>query len=331
MKMEANSRNKDSFYITCTPSSGLAQVFDAVIQAYYDDITTLKWCVENDTSSYPYKIYIECGKTPKKKIGVAQKQSDGQHKFCNFDENYKGGNEFFYRSVRKKFGDINASNLADFQSKYMNFTHKARGSDGNDDNTETAKRINAVTNYTVQSCTVGGGTAVDPNVEIQVGTFRENPDGFDIQGACKYIRANARPSYKPEEVAGKFKAGECAKAVRCAIMYGGGLKPSKWPVPAKEYASYLPEWGFKFIGEFTDENYSGKKQGDIAVMTGDYNYYKDKPPRKNNAIVYGHICMFAGDAWYSDYKQKNITAGYQTKPRPFKVFRFYSPKEKQPS
>lgn len=109
---------------------------------------------------------------------------------------------------------------------------------------------------------------------------------FDVDKAARALNRNAR---------GK-STGYCAKYVRLA-MEAGGLKLIKHPVAASDYDEYLPSLGFKKIEK--DENYLPKK-GDIVVTKA----FKGK---KNHP--YGHISMYNGEQWVSDFKQKDIWAG----------------------
>jgi RHS repeat-associated protein len=78
----------------------------------------------------------------------------------------------------------------------------------------------------------------------------------------------------------------CAKAVRQALNVGGIATPNN-PVYAKDYKGYLTEVGFKSIAL---KDYK-PQLGDVAVFPG----------IKGNQ--YGHIEMYDGTGWRSDYVQ----------------------------
>jgi hypothetical protein len=90
--------------------------------------------------------------------------------------------------------------------------------------------------------------------------------------------------------------GKCARYVRTAIE-AGGLSTKGRPNSAYEYASFLPTIGFvqieKLIGKTKQREWSNKnaKPGDIAVM-------------KHG--THGHICMWNGKNWVSDFTQNNM-------------------------
>lgn len=100
---------------------------------------------------------------------------------------------------------------------------------------------------------------------------------------------------------GSRSQGRCARYVRMAIE-AGGLSTAGRPVAAKDYVSFLPKIGFNPLGSISGRDKqaswssSNAQQGDIAVM---------------NHGQYGHICMWVGDQWISDFKQRNRMWVYQ--------------------
>lgn len=89
---------------------------------------------------------------------------------------------------------------------------------------------------------------------------------------------------------------QCAKYVRQAIE-AGGVSTVGRPVSACKYKSFLPTIGFNSIGKITgkvnQDNWSKKnaRPGDIAVM---------------DHGEHGHICMWSGNQWISDFKQNHM-------------------------
>ena len=117
------------------------------------------------------------------------------------------------------------------------------------------------------------------------------PDGkWDMNRAASWITANSYPMYI------KGKCGNCAKWVRMAIE-AGGMSTVGRPVAACNYTRFLPLKGFKHIATLptrqsqTAFSSSSVQTGDIAVM------YHGK---------YGHICMWNGGQWISDFKQTGM-------------------------
>lgn len=89
---------------------------------------------------------------------------------------------------------------------------------------------------------------------------------------------------------------KCANYVRQALE-AGGISTAGRPQYAKDYATYLPTIGFNNIGSIhgaakqKEWSKTNAKPGDIAVMNHD---------------VAGHICMWTGNQWVSDFKQNNM-------------------------
>lgn len=88
--------------------------------------------------------------------------------------------------------------------------------------------------------------------------------------------------------AGAASQGQCAKYVRLAIEAGGWKIPSPRPLYAKDYGPKLLEIGFK---EIPADGYKPKK-GDVVVL---------QPPKGEKA---GHMQMWNGSRWVSDFRQK---------------------------
>jgi hypothetical protein len=86
--------------------------------------------------------------------------------------------------------------------------------------------------------------------------------------------------------------GSCARFVRIA-MEAGGLNTSRRPVSAKNYDDYLPSLGFTDV---SSSSYS-PKTGDISVI------------QSIPGHVHGHICMFNGTIWISDFRQRDFWGG----------------------
>jgi GH24 family phage-related lysozyme (muramidase) len=107
---------------------------------------------------------------------------------------------------------------------------------------------------------------------------------FDVAKAVAALNANAEPG----------SLGKCAKYVRLAINAGGIATPGN-PVSACNYNPYLEKLGFKQVSTTTYE------KGDIAVFEafqGDKKYHE-----------HGHIQMWNGTQWVSDFKQRDYWAG----------------------
>jgi hypothetical protein len=113
----------------------------------------------------------------------------------------------------------------------------------------------------------------------------KNPYYFDIDKAINWLNNNAHSSYKDAK-------GECASFIVWALQEGGATS-KLYKIPAKDDGPYLKDVGFTTI---KNENYTAKS-GDIVFMqscTGHPN---------------GHIQMWNGVEWVSDFKQGNLAGG----------------------
>lgn len=124
---------------------------------------------------------------------------------------------------------------------------------------------------------------------------------LDIDKAILYLNAHAYPFYI------KSKCGHCAKAVRLSLE-AGGINTACHPLSAKDYGPYLKDWGFS---EVPRNNYVPQK-GDIRVFQ---NYPGGSP--------HGHIDMYNGSHWVSDYIEKSSWPGpgYKKHNASFSIFR----------
>jgi RHS repeat-associated protein len=99
--------------------------------------------------------------------------------------------------------------------------------------------------------------------------------------------------------ASKGSGGSCAKAVRMGLQKGFGQTPTDrntWdlPVPAKDYGPALTSLDFTDVTQ--DPNYYTNQPGDIVVMQ----------PVTGQTNENGHIAVWNGSQWVSDYMQKNF-------------------------
>jgi len=120
---------------------------------------------------------------------------------------------------------------------------------------------------------------------------------LDIDAAVKYLKENAEPR----------SMGRCATYVRKALQ-AGGLDMSSWPVSAKDYGRFLKPLGLRSI---CLKNYLPTK-GDIVIIQ----------PYLGGG-VHGHIAMYDGTQWISDFKQRDMWGGpgYRTNQPAYEVYR----------
>lgn len=109
---------------------------------------------------------------------------------------------------------------------------------------------------------------------------------WNLSAAIKHLVSHASSSSNHQ----------CAKYVRMAIE-AGGLSTAGRPVSACDYKNFLPTIGFKAIGKIHGKSNQvswtnrSARPGDIAVM---------------DHGVHGHICMYSGQRWISDFVQNNM-------------------------
>lgn len=126
---------------------------------------------------------------------------------------------------------------------------------------------------------------------------------WDMSLAVKHLVANAKAS----------PIGYCAMYVRQAIEAGGVTLTRH--TSAKDYGSSLIAVGFRAITEAVPER--GHK-GDVVVM------------QAIGTHIHGHMQMYSGSAWVSDYTQNGFYPYSVSRPE-YQVYRYPSPHEPQPS
>ena len=119
---------------------------------------------------------------------------------------------------------------------------------------------------------------------------------WNLEKSVTYLTKNAKPTYSPP--------GECAAYVRLALEAGGLIVaiPKKHVgasgASACDYGDGLLAIGFKVV--FNNRDISCEKiefkpiAGDVAI----YQSFEGHP--------HGHIQMFNGIQWISDFPQKNM-------------------------
>jgi uncharacterized Zn-binding protein involved in type VI secretion len=99
-----------------------------------------------------------------------------------------------------------------------------------------------------------------------------------------------------EEKANDSSTGYCARYVRQAIEAGGTpLDPSTRPTSAKNYGPYLQRHGYTPVQ--SGPNYT-PQPGDVVV----HQPY-------SGGSRHGHIAMYSGNQWISDFKQRDMYGG----------------------
>jgi hypothetical protein len=126
-----------------------------------------------------------------------------------------------------------------------------------------------------------------PDIGVTSADIRQMQDAakpapFDVDKAVQYLDDNALPKYDDKT------AGYCGKAVRLAI--GAGGRNVERTESAKDYGPKLMQAGFARLDVDDFENYTPYK-GDVVI-------YPAWGEHKN-----GHMQMYDGTQWVSDFKQ----------------------------
>lgn len=122
---------------------------------------------------------------------------------------------------------------------------------------------------------------------------------YDVDKAAAYLTQAAQSQSQHE----------CARYVRLALK-AGGCPTYIHPASAKDYDAFLPKLGFKEVS-ITDYN---PMKGDIIVI---------KPPQNTKGHEHGHIAMYNGQKWISDFNQRDMYGGsiYRKKGTVYHLFR----------
>ncbi|SUI01810.1 Uncharacterised protein [Salmonella enterica subsp. indica] len=105
--------------------------------------------------------------------------------------------------------------------------------------------------------------------------------------------------------AGSHSQGWCAEFTRKAIRAGGITLGHTWH--STDYGPMLRRAGFTAIGA-----YETPREGDVIII---------QPYAGGNPI--GHMAIYDGAEWYSDFKQRDIWAGpgYQAARPSYTIYR----------
>lgn len=133
-----------------------------------------------------------------------------------------------------------------------------------------------------------------------------SPSMWDIDKAVKFLDSHAGPK----------SHGRCAEWTRRAIEAGGVVLARH--TLAKDYGSSLRNVGFVSQGQLA----SGYRAGDVVIVDG------------IGGHLSGHMAMFDGSAWVSDFKQPNglyPATAYATAKARFTIYRYPAVASASPS
>ncbi|GJD49976.1 hypothetical protein OPKNFCMD_2712 [Methylobacterium crusticola] len=148
------------------------------------------------------------------------------------------------------------------------------------------------------SSAAGTSPAAKPDTIAPNKTLTVSTSKLDIEKAVEHLVSSNT---------GSASRHHCLRAVRQAIE-AGGVSLKTRVANAKDAGPSLVEVGFSVV---SSAGYTPRK-GDVAVIQ---NY--------QGGSVAGHICMYSGEAWISDFVQTDMWSGpgYRTSRPPFKIYR----------
>ena len=325
------TKSKNEIVIKASSGREMAQVFDILLNTYYDYVYILYWVSKNNSGADdPMEIRLKVtddASTTSKYIGIVGKdlkplnQTDGL-------------NELFIKSIKKKYGNLD-DNKNTFKMDCRNFTSITSKQNWKE---EIRKIFDTVK---LSSCLDNNFSSNSNFESTKVTAFTSNNTKivYSFDGYPQYKENNITPTsvdtsnYKPKEAAeyayenSKPKSqGKCATFVWKAMSYGGGFKEIGngvnnkriRPISACVYAKHMQHWGFVKVyeGKSSDDlNGFTPIDGDIAVIAG-----KDFYTCHNIGDSHGHIQIYCKGVWCSDYKEKDAWC-YGDNGRPYVIFR----------
>ena len=137
----------------------------------------------------------------------------------------------------------------------------------------------------------GGGMVVD---NVQCGLKDGKIGDWNVSNTVSTMKSNLSKCGK------QYGCGNCWAFVKDGLVAGGFKRPNT--ASAYQAKDFLIKNGFKCIFKGEHHGHSGTDYGtpcigDITVFEP---YYVGKDFHKH-----GHIHIFCGDGWYSDYKSEN--------------------------
>lgn len=152
---------------------------------------------------------------------------------------------------------------------------------------------------------------------------------IDLEKAIIYINKEAKKLADKNQQAFKrgddktlkFGKGRCAAYVKQALIHGGASIKNSYIEAAKDYGTWLIENGFVPIENAKAQIINGchiiadQKTGDVVIIEA----------IKKTKHIYGHIALFDGKFWVSDFVQLNgfyPGISYREAKTPFVLYRY---------
>jgi type VI secretion system secreted protein VgrG len=126
------------------------------------------------------------------------------------------------------------------------------------------------------------------------------PDSSNLDSAIESLISGATSQSR----------GRCATAIRSALE-AAGFNVTQRPGSAKDYGPFLRSLGFVKLYVIANQPYIPKR-GDIVVIQS-----------PSAAQPHGHVAMFTGTDWVSDFVQRDIWSGpaYRNSKPPYAIYR----------
>lgn len=152
---------------------------------------------------------------------------------------------------------------------------------------EEKKKKQNQSNLTEEELAILDGSRKPSTIPEQVNTVSKDAPGSPVaEMAGKIARENAEPK----------STGSCARYVRTALEEAGYQEPPGRPLSAYQYETtgFINKYGFSKVDTNNPLTFK-PKPGDISI-TKAFNNHK-----------HGHIAIYDGQNWVSDFKQKSIS------------------------
>jgi len=163
---------------------------------------------------------------------------------------------------------------------------------------QTSTSTQAIASSQANTCTGDECVAQQQNTVSATGQGQNQPSSgghpIDKDAITNYADQHAEP----------HSLGKCAAYCRRAFE-AGGVDTSGHPIDAKDWGPTLLKNGAAVI---SPDGYTPQK-ADVAVFAG------------SDAHPYGHITIYDGKQWVSDFKQRNMSP-YRSGTTPVTIYRF---------
>lgn len=265
----------------------LANVFDMILSTYGQYIQKIYWVYPtNGITSEPVHIDYIASISPKISEQYVRVAESGKISATETNEIPKDSNKQLLQALGKLRQSINKDSV------FLKEVPQIRD-------------ITILDNYKPQDCSslftsnIGGSNFYVPSTIHNVGC--PNPNGL-INAATNYLKTHAK-SHSIEKCWAYVKRG----------LIKGGLPPTDI-IPAADASPYLEKNGFKCIYAGYNDGHKGTNYGQPCL--GDITVF-EKTPKHD----YGHIDMWCGNAWISDFIQNGNWVSGSYKGR-FTVWRY---------